>query len=82
MGDYFSKGHHWRARAEMTRTIADGMVGPNRDALLRVADEYDRLAERLEREEKLAERMRRDTDRVAKAEYLEELRRRWRGESQ
>jgi hypothetical protein len=40
---------HWRARAEETRAVAEGVHDLfSRDALLRIADAYDRLAERTE----------------------------------
>jgi hypothetical protein len=42
----------WRLRAEETRAIADGMYGAEaKRILLTIADEYDAIAARLEREQ-------------------------------
>ena len=40
---------HWRQRAEEARTIAEQMSDLNsKDAMLRIATDYERLAERAE----------------------------------
>jgi hypothetical protein len=40
---------HWRRRAEETRTIAEQMSDlQSKDAMLRIAKDYERLAERVE----------------------------------
>ncbi|MDB5409583.1 MAG: hypothetical protein JWL84_4495 [Rhodospirillales bacterium] len=45
-----SRAGHWRQRAEELRTIADGThETAARSSLIAVADDLDRMAERLER---------------------------------
>jgi hypothetical protein len=40
---------HWRTRAEDARILANELKDPNiKDALLRIADDYEHLAERVE----------------------------------
>lgn len=56
MGNYFDKPQHWRTRAEMTRSIANGMQGEQANILKRIADDYERIARRLEMELKTARR--------------------------
>lgn len=44
------RAHHWRQRAEELRTIAENMRFKDaKDSLLQLADDLDRMAERLER---------------------------------
>jgi hypothetical protein len=44
-----TRASHWRQRAEELRTIADGMRETvARSSLMTVADDLDRMAERLE----------------------------------
>lgn len=44
---HFNDPQHWRERAEETRVIAEGMQDViARGMMLRVADDYERLAER------------------------------------
>lgn len=50
MTDYFAKPEHWRMRADMTRTIALGMTGGGKDILLQIANDYDKMALRMESE--------------------------------
>ncbi|KWV54661.1 hypothetical protein AS156_06690 [Bradyrhizobium macuxiense] len=39
--------NHWRGRAEATRTKAESLAfGKSRDRLLKIAEEYDKLARR------------------------------------
>lgn len=81
MGDYFSKSKYWRIRAEASRSIAAGIASDtNRTALLRVADEYDKIAERIAREEKIEARAQRVSDQAASAEHVAELKRKWQGD--
>jgi len=48
---------HWRQRAEEARTIADRMNEPqSKEAMLRIAKDYERLAERAEERAKGASR--------------------------
>jgi hypothetical protein len=44
---FINDPEHWRSRAKETRAIADQMTdADSRSAMLRIADDYDRLAER------------------------------------
>jgi len=44
---------HWRRRAEEARAIAEQMSdSPSKDAMLRIAKDYERLAERAEERSK------------------------------
>jgi hypothetical protein len=44
---------HWRRRADEARTIAAQMSdSPSKDAMLRIAKDYERLAERAEQRAK------------------------------
>jgi hypothetical protein len=48
---------HWRQRAEEARTIAEQMNEPqSKEAMLRIAKDYERLAERAEQRAKGAGR--------------------------
>jgi hypothetical protein len=47
---------HWHQRAEEARTIAEQMGDPqSKEAMLRIAKDYERLAERAERRAKGAD---------------------------
>jgi hypothetical protein len=85
MAGYFDKPDHWRMRADMTRTIAAGMMDTEaKKILLDVAADYERMARRLEadgaltrrRRVALVETSRGDTDLQYK---LRELQRKYRG---
>jgi hypothetical protein len=44
---FINDPEHWRHRAEEARTIAEQMSdSPSKDAMLRIAKDYERLAER------------------------------------
>jgi len=46
---FINDPEHWRRRAEETRTIAEQMSDlQSKDAMLRIAKDYERLAERAE----------------------------------
>jgi hypothetical protein len=45
--------HHWRHRAEEARLLAEEMKDPKaREAMMRMAKDYDHIAERAEKQEK------------------------------
>jgi hypothetical protein len=48
MPSYFNRPTHWRVQAEMTRTIAKDMRGPERQILYGIASDYDKMALQLE----------------------------------
>lgn len=53
MREYLYNPDPWRRRAEEIRTIADGMEASiTRDRLLRLAEDYELLADRAERRRK------------------------------
>jgi hypothetical protein len=44
---FINDPEHWRSRAREARAIAEQMIdADSRSAMLRIADDYDRLAER------------------------------------
>jgi len=46
---FINEPEHWRHRAEEIRTLADGMKDEiSRQMMLRIAQDYDRLAQRAE----------------------------------
>jgi hypothetical protein len=46
---FINEPDHWRARAEEARNLANQMNDPeSKDAMLRIADDYERLANRAE----------------------------------
>jgi len=50
-----NNGQHWRSRAEEMRVVAEDLRDPEtRAAALRIAHDYDRLAERAEERSKRA----------------------------
>jgi hypothetical protein len=85
MAGYFDKPHHWRMRADMTRTIAAGMDDAEASKiLLAVAADYDRMAQRLEAEVGAARGRRADaavptTDAANIQDRLVQLKRKWQG---
>ncbi|MCK1515911.1 hypothetical protein IVB22_25795 [Bradyrhizobium sp. 190] len=48
MTDFLTNADHWRRRAELTRALAASAV-KDQGRLLKVAEEYDRLAAHAER---------------------------------
>ena len=40
---------HWRERAEEARTVAEQITGPSREWILRIAEDYEKLAKWAER---------------------------------
>ena len=48
MTDFLTNADHWRKRAELTRALAANAV-KDQGRLLKVAEEYDRLAAHAER---------------------------------
>ena len=46
MPDLLNDPEHWRESADQMRPLAEGATGANRESLLKVAGEYDKLAER------------------------------------
>jgi hypothetical protein len=50
---FINDPEHWRQRAEEARTIADQMNDPqSKEAMLKIAEDYERLGERAERRAK------------------------------
>jgi hypothetical protein len=46
---FINEADHWRARAEEARNLANQMNDPeSKDAMLRIADDYELLANRAE----------------------------------
>ena len=48
----FNDPEHWRQRAEEARRMADLSDVPSKEAMLRIAEEYENLAERAEQRAK------------------------------
>ena len=48
----FNDPEHWRQRAEEARRMADLSDVPSKEAMLRIAEEYEKLAERAEQRAK------------------------------
>jgi hypothetical protein len=48
----FDRPEHWRQRAEEARRMADLIDVPSKEAMLRIAEEYENLAERAEQRAK------------------------------
>jgi hypothetical protein len=50
---FINDPEHWRQRAEEARAIADQMNDPQaKEAMLKIAEDYERLGERAERRAK------------------------------
>lgn len=72
MTGYFDKPMHWRMRADMTRTIAEGMPDAGRRILLDIAQSYEQMATALEADQA--------QQHGVASERLTELQKRWGGD--